>query len=425
VAKPGPQAGILNRPPEHLLLATLAFVEREAGAARSAVTSLANTVEAELRSVLDPPEVETGELGFADDYDRAHLTVTLGISEAGYECLGIAAAERPTDLRSMPWSELVDADQVPAAAPTDGDLVLQICADDLYICEHVLRRVQHDLASLFTVGSAFIGSQRYSSRAGRTSRREGRALIGFLDGTSNLDPRNDEDDAALVFVDPTAVSGYPPNPPAEPPNEKNPYGTTESAPGPHFPPDLSPPPATEPAWTEHGTYMTVRVSSFPAAGWDARPQAEQEQTIGRYKRSGTSLDLGADDPSLLEAPPHFAEDPTDKRDAVTAHIRKANPRGQGTTDEQRRFFRRGYPLIGGGRGDLERGLIFISFGRTISTQFEFVVRAWIRNADFPEPGSGVDALFPVLGETILGGGYYFVPPLTHKTEPWTWALPGA
>jgi Dyp-type peroxidase family len=424
VAKPGPQAGILNRPPEHLLLATLVFVEREAGAARSAITALSGTVEAELRSVLDAPEVETGELGFADDYDRAHLTVTFGISAAGYECLGVAAAERPADLRPIPWSELVDADQVPAA-PTDGDLVLQICADDLYICEHVLRRVQHDLASQLTVGAAFIGSQRYSSRAGRTSRREGRALIGFLDGTSNLDPRNDEDDAALVFVDPAAVPGYPPNPPTEPTQEKNPYGTVESAPGPHFPPDLSPPPTAEPAWTEHGTYMTVRVSSFPAGAWDARPFGEQQQTIGRYKRSGVALDLDADDPSLLEAPPHFAEVPTDKTVAVTAHIRKANPRGQGTTDEQRRIFRRGYPLIAGGEGDLQRGLIFISFARSISTQFEFIVRGWIRNSDFPEPGSGVDDLFGRLAETILGGGYYFVPPLTRKTEPWTWALPAA
>jgi deferrochelatase/peroxidase EfeB len=422
MAKPGPQAGILNRPPEHLLLATLVFAERQSAAARAALTSLSDLIETELSSQLDPAETETGELGFEDGYDRSHLTITLGISLAGYECLGVEAADRPQDLTPIPWSELVDAGQVPAVS-SEGDLVLQICADSLYICEHVLRRVQHDLSAGLTVLATFIGSQRYSSRAGRTSRREGRALVGFLDGTSNLDPRNDEDDAALVFVDPTAVSGYPPNPPAEPPAERNPYGTAESAPGPHFPLDLAPPPASEPDWTAHGTYMTVRVSSFAASGWDARPQGEQQETIGRFKHSGAALDLGADDPSLLEAAPHFAADPTDKTVALTAHIRKANPRGQGTTDAERRIFRRGYPLIAGGGGDLQRGLIFISFARSISTQFEFVVRGWIRNPDFPEPGSGTDDLFSRLGETILGGGYYFVPPLAKKTEPWTWRLP--
>jgi Dyp-type peroxidase family len=421
VAKPGPQAGILNRPPEHLLLASLGFLQREADPARAAFEGLSALVERELSSQLDPPETETGELGFEDDYDRAHLTITLGISLAGYECLGVEASERPHDLRTIPWPQLVDEDQVPPQS-TEGDLVLQICADSLYICEHVLRRVQHDLGAQFGVLAAFIGSQRYSSRAGRTSRREGRALIGFLDGTSNLNPRDDEDDAELVFVDPDAVPGYPANPPAEPPAEPNPYGTVESAPGPHFPPDLSPPPESEPDWTTDGTYMTVRISSFPAPSWDGQPFAEQQETIGRFKHSGAALDL-SDDPSLLEAPPHFAEDPTDKDVAITAHIRKANPRGQGTTDEQRRIFRRGYPLIAGGAGDLQRGLIFISFARSISSQFEFIVRGWIRNPDFPEPGSGVDDLFGRLGETILGGGYYFVPPLEKKTEPWTWRLP--
>jgi hypothetical protein len=51
---------------------------------------------------------------------------------------------------------------------------------------------------------------------------------------------------------------------------------------------------------------------------------------------------------------------------------------------------------------LRRGLAFIASARTISTQFEFVVRAWMRNADFPEPN-------------------YFVPAV--RREPWTWVLP--
>jgi deferrochelatase/peroxidase EfeB len=84
-------------------------------------------------------------------------------------------------------------------------------------------------------------------------------------------------------------------------------------------------------------------------------------------------------------------------------------------------------LIASGPGGLERGLIFVAFARTITTQFEFIVRGWMRNDNFPHEGAGSDLLLDkqLLDETILGGGYYFVPPLTRKTEPWTWALPGA
>jgi deferrochelatase/peroxidase EfeB len=416
-----PQAGITNRPPEHLLLASFNFAE--GAEPRQAIEALRNVVEHELESRLDPPNedktlpsAETGELGFQPNYDRAFLTITLGLSESGVTKL--ALPEPPADLRTIPWSDLVDA------PPTDvgGDLVLQICADNLYICEHVVRRVEEELGDKFTLNTAFIGSQRYNSRPGRTSRREGRALIGFLDGTSNLDPRHSQDDAELVFVDPKKVGDYPDNPPAEPPAEQVEYGQQPGK-GPHFPPDLSPKPTSEPDWTKEGTYMTVQVSTFNTQEWDKEPQNDQEQTVGRFKVSGASLDL-ADEDDDLEKEPAFAAEQGDTKVAVTAHIRKANPRG-GPIDAKRRIFRRGYPLIGPGIGELQRGLIFIAFGRTISTQFEFIVRGWMRNNDFPTQGAGVDPLFGKVAATILGGGYYFVPPLEHKTRPWTWLLPEA
>ncbi len=59
--------------------------------------------------------------------------------------------------------------------------------------------------------STVIGSQRYTTRSGRTSRGPRPAPIGFLDGVSNLDPRHSDEDQKLVFVDPSQVS-YPANP---------------------------------------------------------------------------------------------------------------------------------------------------------------------------------------------------------------------
>jgi deferrochelatase/peroxidase EfeB len=426
-----PQTGITNRPPEHLLLVALRFTHEDPAAARASLGALSDVVERELRSDLDPPNppeskenpsAETGELGFVDGYDRAHLTITLGISSSGFDRLRVAAEERPQDLRPIPWDKLGDT----PANPESGDLVLQICSDDLYVCEHVLRRVEEELDDEFTVVSTTIGSQRYTSRAGRTSRGDGRALIGFLDGVSNLNPRNSDADAELVFVDPAKVAEYPDKPPAEPPAEQvSPYGGGgQAGKGPHFPPDLPDKPAREPDWAKGGTYMTVRTSTFDSGAWDRLSQNSQESTVGRFKVSGASLDL-EDIDGDLEKEPAFAAEQGNTKVAATAHIRKANPRG-GEQDAKRRIFRRGYPLIAPADGGLRRGLIFIAFARSISTQFEFIFRGWMRNPEFPEPGKGIDALlFEKLGEQVLGGGYYFVPPLEHKTQPWTWQLPEA
>jgi deferrochelatase/peroxidase EfeB len=392
--------------------------------ARQAIEALRDAVAHELESRLSPentdktiPSAETGELGFEPGYDRAFLTITLGLSDSGVKKL--ALAEPPADLRTIPWSDLLDDGKAPA--DTGGDLVLQICADSLYICEHVVRRVEEELGDKFALNTAFIGSQRYSTRSGRTSRREGRALIGFLDGTSNLDPRNSDADAKLVFVKPGELD-YPKNPDPGPLPGPNPYETKPEDQPPVFPP-LNPVPETEPEWTKDGTYMAVRVSTFDTKSWDTDSQDDQEQTIGRFKVSGASLDL-PDDPDQLEVEPAFKDDKANLAVSPHAHIRKANPRG-GEEDAKRRILRRGYPLIAPGDGELQRGLIFISFGRSITTQFEFIVRAWMRNPDFPTQGAGVDPLFSKIGETILGGGYYFVPPLESRSRPWSWILPDA
>jgi deferrochelatase/peroxidase EfeB len=168
--------------------------------------------------------------------------------------------------------------------------------------------------------------------------------------------------------------------------------------------------------------MVVRASTFDTPPWDRRTQNEQERAVGRFKVSGASLDL-ADDSAHLEDPPAFAQDQTNTTVPLTAHVRKANPR-RSAEDEKRRLFRRGYPLIGSADGGMRRGLIFISFARTTSTQFEFIFRAWLRNQDFPSPGTGLDQLlFGTLNEQVLCGGYYFVPPLRHRTQPWTWVVP--
>ena len=415
-----PQYGITNRPPGHLLLAALSFTTSDPIAVRDAVERLRDIHEREVKSDLDKfdaankgiPSAETGELGFDDGYDRAHLTVTVGFAKGAYEKMGVPPEQHPVDLAPIPWSQLGDN----PAKPDNGDLVLQVCSDSVYVNEHVLRRVEEELGDRLAVAWTVSGAQRYTSRAGRTSREEGRALIGFLDGTSNLRPRRSDEDARLVFVDPASTADYPQNPPPQP-TPTDPYGGGVS--GPSFPADLRNPPQQEPEWTEKGTYMVARASTIDMGVWDKKPLGEQEALIGRFKVSGASLDL-PDQREYLEQEPAFAQNPSNQTVALTSHVRKTNPRS-GPDDLKRRVFRRGYPLVQATVDGLKRGLVFICFGRTISTQFEFMTRAWTANPNFPTPGAGVDQ-FRAL-EEVLCGGYYFVPPLEHRSRPWSWVVP--
>jgi deferrochelatase/peroxidase EfeB len=72
----------------------------------------------------------------------------------------------------------------------------------------------------------------------------------------------------------------------------------------------------------------------------------------------------------------------------------------------------------------KRGLVFVCFGRTITTQFEFITRAWTTNPNFPTPGAGIDA-FRQFEASVLSGGYFFVPPLESSRRPWSWVVPQA
>lgn len=413
------QAGIVNRPPEHVIVAALTL-PADGAAAVAALAQLRDIESQELTSILPPEDAgspktqtgpETGEIGFANGFDRAHLTITTGFSSSAYDKLGIAPNIRPQDLVPISWDKLGDS----PTQPIEGDVVLQVCSDDPYLCEHVLHRIVYELVGQVTLVWAQVGVQRYTSRQGRTNRAEGRALTGFIDGTSNLDPKDCQGtDPTLIFVDPAAVGSYPALPPASPAPA---YGQPTPA---SFPADLREPPASEPDWAKFGSYMVVRSTLLDFNKWDGSPLGAQEQSVGRFKFSGSFLDL-TDDPENLNSPPAFASNPQNAATPITAHVRKANPRGP--SDDQRRIFRRGYPLINGSPTGIDRGLLFIAFGRTISTQFEFIFRAWMRNPNFPTTGSGVDSLFS-FEKQILCGGYYFVPPLQDVCKPASWIVPG-
>jgi deferrochelatase/peroxidase EfeB len=283
------------------------------------------------------------------------------------------------------------------------------------------------LSVIWTLG----GEQRNgASHGGALSAGVARALIGFHDGLSNLDPSHPADQA-LIFTSqpdappwpPTPVAGAQPQPGPDQPGY-NPAGSAQ----PSFPPTLRQPPPAEPAWAAGGTYLAIRATFLTTNAWDQLPLQVQEQQVGRHKYSGATLD----NPNELAHQgdePAFGSAPANDQVPPDSHIRRANPRSQ-SSDANRRLFRRGYPLIvPSTSGTLQRGLLFLAFARSLSTQVDFIMKAWLKNPNFPLPGSGVDPLLqhelqasPGVS-SVLAGGYYFVPPLVSAGQPWNWSLP--
>jgi deferrochelatase/peroxidase EfeB len=115
-------------------------------------------------------------------------------------------------------------------------------------------------------------------------------------------------------------------------------------------------------------------------------------------------------------------DPTGARCPLSAHIRKTYPRddervatvADGLTvneadTQTHRLLRRGIPFDLGEGEARERGLLFAAYQTSIEEQFEFVTRRWVNNADFKEPGTGVDPILASPFVTPTGGGYFFSP----------------
>ncbi|WP_010540774.1 Dyp-type peroxidase [Dietzia alimentaria] len=127
--------------------------------------------------------------------DPARLTVTIGLGPGLFDAIGMPE-KRPSWLRQLPAFPQIDRLE---DRWSEGDLLLQICADDPLVVSHAAR--------ILASGVRGVAEQRWSQRGFRKSvgtdpsGRTQRNLFGQLDGTVNPREEQDPDFDQILFSD--------------------------------------------------------------------------------------------------------------------------------------------------------------------------------------------------------------------------------
>jgi deferrochelatase/peroxidase EfeB len=223
---------------------------------------------------LDPkfPPSDSGVLGTKVFPDNLTITVSLGASlfdkRFGLESL------KPKHLIKMPSypNDQLDPELC------HGDLLLQICSNTAETNIHALRDIIKNLPDLLTLRWKIEGflPPHTLKKLGKDTVRN---LLGFKDGTANLDVTDSKLMDRTVWVQANAG---------------------------------------EPAWATGGTYQVVRIIRNLVERWDRTPLQEQQQIIGRRKDTGAPLGMQHE-----RDIPNYEKDPKGKQFPLDSHIRLA------------------------------------------------------------------------------------------------------
>ncbi|MFF1645095.1 iron uptake transporter deferrochelatase/peroxidase subunit [Streptomyces sp. NPDC058240] len=193
----------------------------------------------------DGPDHDTG---IALDAGPSSLTVTFGFGRTFFERTGLTG-NRPPGLDPLPpfSSDRIDAGR------SNGDLWVQIGADDALVAFHALRAVQKEAAPAARVRWQMNGFNRAPGATAQPM--TARNLMGQVDGTNNPKP-TESDFERRVFV---------------------PGGTDAKY-----------------DWLAGGSYAVVRRIRMLLDDWEKLPVQRQEQVIGRRKKDGAPLSGGTE-----------------------------------------------------------------------------------------------------------------------------------
>ena len=345
------QAGIVQ--PAQARMYAAAF-DLTAGTARPGLAALMKRWSAAAAAMAEgrtPPGVTDTDVAL--DAGPSSLTVTFGFGASVFAKAGLGARlpEQLAPLPAFPSDALVPAN-------SNGDLWVQVCADDGLVSFHAMRTLQQLAAGAAAVRWQMTG---FSRSPGATERpRTVRNLMGQIDGTNNPKP-TDKAFNTEVFV----------------------------------------PAAGSPAWMVGGSYAVFRRIRMLLNSWEQQTLTVQERVIGRYKATGGPLSGGAETTTVqLDKlnPDGSLAIPGD------AHIRVAAAQSnQGAV-----LLRRGFSYADGFRPDgaPDAGLLFVAFQSDPLTGFVPVQRKLTRGDALSQfivhESSG---LFAVPGGAASADGY--------------------
>lgn len=291
----------------------------------------------------DAPPSDTGE---AADLSAANLSVTIGfgrslfIGNHGKARFGLDG-KLPDALIELPH---FSGDQIEEGR-SDGDIVVQACADDPQVAVHAIRNL-----SRLGFGTVRVRwSQTGFGRTSKTTRAQQtpRNLFGFKDGTANLLADNKEllDQHVWVGKD-----------------------------------------STDQPWMAGGSYMVTRRIRMHVETWDRSALREQENVVGRVKSTGAPLSGGDEfsEPDFAMAGSAGPVIPAD------SHVAVVHP----SQHDGVQMLRRGFNYVDGsdGLGRLDAGLFFIAF----------VIDARTHYVPLQEAMSSKDAMSEYLRHTSSG-----------------------
>ncbi|EST37527.1 hypothetical protein N566_12545 [Streptomycetaceae bacterium MP113-05] len=262
--------------------------------------------------------------GVALDAGPCSLSVTFGFGRGLFARTGLTD-RMPDALRPLPrfTADALDPER------SDGDLWVQIGADDSLVAFHALRVLRAETGDAARLRWQMTGFNRTPGATARPMTP--RNLMGQVDGTNNPKP-SEEDFDRRIFV----------------------------------------PDGGEPDWMAGGSYAVVRRIRMLLDSWDGTPVDQQEQVIGRRKSDGAPLSGG---PRATE---HTDPD-LDARDssgapaiAGDAHVRVAAPATNGGAAMLRRAFSFHDGLLEDGSPDA--GLLFVAWQADPLTGFVPVQR---------------------------------------------------
>ncbi len=360
------QAGVLLDPAPAGLVAAFDVVTTDRAELVDTLQRL--SVEVERLMANRPPEqadefLPPVDSGIIDaDTGTAGVAITMAVGASLFDDRFGLADRRPRELIAMPR---FFNDGLVRSELSDGDLSLTISAPNQQAAVFALHqavRVSGRRLRLRWVQEGY--NQLLPDRPGQIA--PARNLMGFRDGTSNLDTGGVEQMQQHVWVQ---------------------VGDDE------------------PDWAVGGSYQASRVIRMLLEFWATAALVRQEQIFGRHRDTGAPLG------QLSEADePAFATDPDDVTIPQRAHTRLANPRTPGTGQ----ILRRGFSYLNGAdaNGELDQGLLFVCYQRSLASGFLDVqsrlngepLEDYIKPVGgglffvLPGPGDGVDRW---LGRTLF------------------------